>query len=129
MFPRFEGKDTTMEKEYFTIKEISQFLSLKQSSLYSKVESGAIPHYRIGRIILFRKTEVEQWMQTNRVGIIDSGKKAGDLFKSIRANTKLDVDRIVKRAIDEGKRNGYTGRHGKPDQIKGLRKEVEDGNL
>ena len=116
-----------MEKQYFTIKEISQLLSLKPSNLYSKVESGAIPYYRVGRLVLFRKAEVEEWMQTNRMGTIDSGGKAVGLLKSIRANSKLDADRIVKRAIDEGKRNGYTGRHGKPGRIKGLGKEVEDG--
>jgi excisionase family DNA binding protein len=118
-----------MDKQYYTIKEISQFLSLKQSSLYSKAKSGQIPHYQIGRLIRFKLTEVEQWMQTNRTGTIDSGKKAGELLKSIHANPKLDVNRIVKRAIDEGKRDGYTGCHGKPDQIKNLRKEVEDGTL
>jgi excisionase family DNA binding protein len=118
-----------MEKEYYTIKEIAQLLSLKESTLYSKVESGEIPHYRVDRLIRFKLTEVEEWMQTNRMGTVDSGKKAKELLKSIRSNPKSGVSRIIKRAIDEGKKNRYTGRHGKPDRTKGLGEEVEDGTL
>ena len=118
-----------MDKQYYTVKEISQFLSLKQSSLYSKVKSGQIPHYQIGRLIRFKLVEVEEWMQTNKIGTVDLGKKAGELLKSIHLNSKMDVNRIIKRAIDEGKRNGYIGHHGKPDRIKGLRKEARNGTL
>jgi len=81
-----------MDKQYYTVKEISQFLSLKQSSLYSKVKSGQIPHYQIGRLIRFKLVEVEKWMQTNKMETVDPGKRAGQLLKSIRLISKMDVN-------------------------------------
>lgn len=86
-----------MDKQYYTTKEISQLLSLKESTLYSKVKTAEIPHYRVGKLIRFKLTEVEEWMQTNRVGTVDSGKKAKELLKSIRPNPKFGVNRIISR--------------------------------
>jgi len=116
-----------MEKQYFTIKEISQFLSLRPSNLYSKVESGAIPHYRVGRLVLFRKSEVEEWMQKNRREITQPAKKARDIIKTLQSERPVDIERLRKKAIEEVTKKEYTSSREKPGRIKGLGKEVEDG--
>jgi len=41
----------------------------------------------------------------------------------------VDIGKVVKKAIEGVNGMGYTALHGKPDRIKGLRKEVEDGTL
>ena len=41
----------------------------------------------------------------------------------------MDIGKVVKKAIEGVNGMGYTALHGKPDRIKGLRKEVEDGTL
>jgi len=55
-----------MDKEFLNIKEVSQYLGIKISTLYFYVENGDIPHYRIGRLIRFKKQEVDQWMEGNK---------------------------------------------------------------
>ena len=40
-----------------------------------------------------------------------------------------DINRVVKKAIDEIKGVDYTASYGKPDQVKDLGKEVPDGTV
>lgn len=101
-------------REYLTIQQVADYLSIKTSSLYSKI--GEIPHYRIGRLLRFRKGEIDAWIET----------KKEDMSKIKRTRSGRrdvpDVDRIVRRAIDAAKVTGYDS-SGKSDRIKGLGKE------
>ena len=55
-----------MEKLLFDIEQISNYLSIKEKTIYSKVEKNEIPHYKIGRLIRFKKDEIDQWMESCR---------------------------------------------------------------
>ncbi len=55
-----------MEKAFLSIKEISDYLCLKVSTVYALVEQKKIPHYRIGRLIRFKKSEIDSWMDQNK---------------------------------------------------------------
>ena len=118
-----------MEKEYYTIKEISEFLSLKPSNLYSKVNSGSIPHYKVGRLILFKINEVEEWMEENKKQALGAEKKAKAILKSLRGKSNLDVEKLRDKVIEEVNGKVYSNNHGKLDQNKGLRKEVPNGSI
>ena len=117
-----------MEEKYSTVQEISQHLNLKCSTLYLLAEENRIPHYRIGRLIRFRKSEIDHWMEGHREDCIDISKKARRVLKAARGPVR-DIDRAVKKAIAEAKGVVYTASHGKPDQVKGLGKEVQDGSV
>ena len=105
-----------MENEFLTITDLSQYLNLKESTIYAKVEGGILPHYRIGRLIRFKKAEIDHWMEGQRraPGDIPLSK----LFKP--KNSSSPVDRIVRKAIDQEKGMQYNPVTGKPDQVKGL---------
>ncbi|NLW36664.1 MAG: helix-turn-helix domain-containing protein, partial [Syntrophorhabdus aromaticivorans] len=47
------GDECMGGREYLTIQQVADYLSIKPSSLYSKI--AEIPHYRIGRLLRFRK--------------------------------------------------------------------------
>ena len=57
-----------MEKLLFDIKQISNYLSIKEKTIYEKVESGEIPHYKIGRLLRFKKEEIDKWLETCESG-------------------------------------------------------------
>ena len=119
-----------MAKEYCSIGEVSEYLGIKKSTVYAKVEGKEIRHYRVGRRILFKPTEVEEWMQARKVETVDTGKKARELLRSARAvRPRMDIDRIVKKAVEEVQGSRYNQGHGKSDRIRGLGKEVEHGTL
>ena len=100
-----------------------EYLNLKESTIYAKVEGGILPHYRIGRLIRFKKAEIDHWMEGQRSAPrnIPSAK----LFKP--RNSSSPIDRIVRKAIDQEKGMQYNPVTGKPDQVKSLGKEVHNG--
>ena len=117
-----------MEKVYLNIEELSQYLGIKKSNLYGKVERKEIPFYRLGRLIMFKKEEIDVFMDKCRVECFDIKKEAERVMKSAN-RSNIDVNKVVKKAVEGVSEKRYTSGYGKPDHIKGLREEVEDGTL
>ena len=117
-----------MEKIFLNSDELSQYLGIKKSNLYAKVERREIPFYRLGRLIFFKKDEIDAFMDKCRVECFDIKKEAERVMKGSH-RSRVDIDRVIKNAIEGVNGKGYTSLHGKPDRVKGLRKEVEDGTL
>jgi excisionase family DNA binding protein len=112
-----------MAKEFLDIKELATCLNLKQSTLYSLVARGQIPHYRFGRLLRFKKAEIDYWLESHRIAQKDH---MGLRMEDISQDPTVDVvNSIVEKAIEEVTGKRYTPNHGKPDRVKGLRKEVE----
>jgi excisionase family DNA binding protein len=112
-------------KEFFTIEQLSEYLNLKRSTLYLQVEKGQIPHYRIGRLLRFKKGEIDSWIESHRIAPKNNrSPKIGDFAKDPPVAI---VNNMVEEAIEEVIGRRYTVRTGKPDRDKGLkRKEAED---
>ena len=115
-----------MTTQYLSIDEVSLYSGLKKSFIYSRVEAGDIPHYKIGRLIRFKKEDFDVWMEDHKVDAISPDRKARQILETVN-RSHLNIDRLVKKTVAEAKENDYTSRQGKPDQIRGLRKEVENG--
>jgi excisionase family DNA binding protein len=78
-----------------TIKEVSEFLKVKQSTLYSWVNQKRIPSFKLNGLWRFDMEEIEEWVKESyRVRVVHqriTKKKSG----------KKDIDRIIKHAIGE----------------------------
>jgi len=117
-----------MEKEFFNIKELSEYLGIKKSFLYSRVEKKEIPHYRVGRLVRFKKSEIDPWMEEFKSEPLDLQPKARRIQEHIRKDP-IDIDAMVNKNIAEAKGLNYTSNPGKSDRIEDLGKEVEDGTI
>ncbi|MGD0917319.1 MAG: helix-turn-helix domain-containing protein [Thermodesulfobacteriota bacterium] len=106
-------------KDILTIEEVADFLRMKKSSLYAKVEARQIPCLHIGRLLRFRRSDIEVWLEKLKAEPVERRRRAAP-----RSCKRIDVDVIVQRAVAEAKAAGYNSHQGKPDQIRGLRKEV-----
>ena len=113
---------------FWSIQDLSNYLGIKTSTLYAWVGEKKIPHYKVGQLVRFKKSEIDLWMQGNRKECVDPEKASRKALRPPK-RAKQDVGQIIQKAIDEVKREGYTARHGKPDQVKGLGKEVLNGTL
>jgi excisionase family DNA binding protein len=129
-----------MDSRYLSINDLSAYLGIKPKTIYAKVKE--IPHYKVGRLIRFRKDEVDAWMMKHRVGEgeNDQDEKQGHGSSTPTTDPALesprtrrsrkrrspitDIDRMISKAIDQVKVGGYTASHGKSDQVKGSGKEV-----
>jgi excisionase family DNA binding protein len=116
-----------MDKEFLTISELSKYLKIKPSTLYSWVKAEEIPHYRLHKIVRFKKEDIDAWIEGHKRES-NSDKRVRNILKAIR-KSKMSVDVFLKKTIDEVKGNRYNPLHGRPDQIKDLRREAEDGTL
>ena len=117
-----------MENVFLTIIEISAYLNLKPSTIYAMVAEKRIPHFKVGRLVRFKKAEIDLWMEANKREVVDVSKTASKILRAKRRPTR-DISGVVKKAIADAKGVRYTASHGKPDQVKGLGKEVLDGSV
>jgi len=125
---RTTANPVSLSPEFLGIKVVSQYLGIQPSTLYCLAEEQKIPHYRIGRLIRFKRSEIDAWMDGNKRACIDPEQAARKALGTVQ-KPKIDIDRIVRKAIDGTRGQGYTTPHGKPDQVKGLGKEVKNGTL
>lgn len=105
-----------MDDSFWDIKDLSLYLKVKEKTLYAMV--CGIPHYRVGKLIRFKKDEIEVWMESNRVKSQAEYKKIKEKRKTIGRNN-LHVDRLIRKAIDQTKQESYNPTHGKSDRIEG----------
>jgi len=118
-----------LSQGFLNIRQVADYLGIKVSTLYSLVEEKKIPHYRIGRQIRFKRSDIDAWMDNQKEEMVDAKVEARKVIGSLQKRSNIDVDRIVKKSIDEVKGKGYISQYGKPDQARGLRKEVKDGTI
>jgi len=126
-----------MYNEYLTIHALAAYLSIKPKNLYSRVKE--IPHYKVGRLIRFKRVDVDAWMEQHRVAktektltVPENGsepvQEAPETRKPrkrrVRRGPITDIDRMVRNTIDQVTTEYYSPGHGKSDQVKGSGKEV-----
>lgn len=77
---------------------------------------------------MFKKDEIDDFMKLCRVECFNIKKESKRILRGAN-RSEMDINNVVKKAIDQGRGREYTPSHGEPDQIKGLREEVKDGGL
>jgi len=112
------------ENVFWDIQDLSHYLKVKVKTLYAMLQE--IPHYRIGKLIRFKKVEIDAWMDSRRAAQEDKTWQKVERKPTAAAN--LHIDKLIRNAIDQAKEAGYNPNHGKSDLIKGLMgKEVDHG--
>lgn len=59
-----------MSDGIMTIKEIAEYLKIKEKTAYALTAKGSLPGFKMGGSWRFRKSEIDQWIkkQENRKG-------------------------------------------------------------
>jgi len=92
-----------MTEKFLTVEEVAEYLSISRATVYQWASEKRIPHYKLGRAVRFKQTEIESWLS----------EKCKQEPISIEARTKkilrkpdrdIDVNMIVKKAIVEVKK-------------------------
>lgn len=55
-----------MQEQFIDVVDVANFLKVKKRTAYHIVATLNIPHYRVGRLIRFKLSEVENWMTKNK---------------------------------------------------------------
>jgi len=112
---------------FWDIADLSSYLKVKIKTLYTMISE--IPHYRVGKLIRFKKQEIDSWMENRRdkahAGIKKTKKAKGK--QSDKGNTH--IDNLIRKAIDQSKIEVYNPGNGKSDRIEGPNKEINNGSI
>jgi len=101
-----------------TVKELSKFIRVKESTLYAWANNGLIPCHRLNSLLRFDLEEIEEWIKEPR-------HIPEQLFvMPVKSVKPQNIDTIIKNAVDAVKGKRYNKASGKPDRNQGLRKEV-----
>ena len=100
-----------------SIKELSQFLNVKESTLYAWVHNGTIPFYKLNGLIRFDLEEIKEWVRNSKPS-------SNNVTFSPRKSKGLDVDKIVKKAVEDVTNKRYNPSKRETSLDQALRKEV-----
>jgi excisionase family DNA binding protein len=107
------------------IQDLSDYLKVKTKTIYAMIFD--IPHYRFGKLIRFKKQEIEAWIDSKRA-IRREVKMPQKARRKPSKVANKHIDGLIRNAIDQTREEGYNPDHGKSDHIKGLMgKEVGHG--
>lgn len=56
-----------MEPKYLNAQEASFYLGMPLATLYGYTHRKQIPHYKRGRILMFERADLDQWMSQLKV--------------------------------------------------------------
>ncbi len=62
-------------KEVLTCEEAARYMGISKSYLYKLTMRREIPHFKpSGKVVYFNRSELEQWLQSNRVTTVDEAR-------------------------------------------------------
>ncbi|MBI1912234.1 MAG: helix-turn-helix domain-containing protein [Deltaproteobacteria bacterium] len=99
-----------------TIKEISETLKVKESTLYSWVHNGIVPFYKLNGLLRFDMAEIMEWVKNSKPIAYKPNKE-------LKRAQSEDINLIVKRAIEQAKGKRYNPSKRETSLSQGLRKE------
>ena len=63
------------EDKLLNVKQVAQYLQLKESTIYSWAQDGKIPAIKIGRTWRFRRSDLDSWLALHLKGSSELGEE------------------------------------------------------
>ncbi|NUM58137.1 MAG: helix-turn-helix domain-containing protein [Bdellovibrionaceae bacterium] len=52
-------------EQYLNIDQVAEFLQLPKSWIYERTRNNTIPHYKMGKYLRFKKSDLDTWISKN----------------------------------------------------------------
>lgn len=75
-----DALSTNQVSDVMNFDQCLQMTGFSSALLYRMTSNREIPHYKKGRLLFFKRSEVEAWLLENRVKTQDEEKLETDLF-------------------------------------------------
>jgi len=72
--------------ELMDIKEVVSYLKISSSAIYKLTASNGIPHYKNGKKVYFKKSEIDDWIFAKRIKTMDEIET--EAMEYLRKNTR-----------------------------------------
>ena len=57
-----------MEDRWLSVEEIAAYLGVKRDTVYKWKRLKGMPHHKVGRLVKFRREEVDKWVLSGKAG-------------------------------------------------------------
>ncbi len=84
-------------EEPLNIDQAARFLGLKKGTIYNMISRKVIPYYKVGRRVLFRRSDLEVWFKSRFIPCVSSPRGPGKKPRRVNA----DVQETVKNAVEQ----------------------------
>ena len=121
------AENQIIDNGFWDIADLSSYLKVKIKTLYAMTAN--IPHYRVGKLIRFKKQEIDSWMENKRIKALDGINKSKNIKGKQSDKGNNHIDKLIRKVIDQSKNEVYNHDHGKSDRIGGLIKETNNGSI
>ena len=64
----YRASTTMIASDVMTVREVADYLKVKDRTIYRLVANGEIPGFKVGGSWRFRKAEIDRWTEANAVG-------------------------------------------------------------
>lgn len=88
-------------KEFYTIAELSELLSIPRPTLYAMTTRGDVPAFKIGKALRFKIVDIENWLAGKKIINGSEDKKARDVVKSMKKTGDVNLDKLIANARKE----------------------------
>ncbi|MDR0474149.1 MAG: helix-turn-helix domain-containing protein [Treponema sp.] len=68
---------------YLTVEELASHLKLAEQTIRRWVLNREIPFHKIKKVIRFRLSEIERWIENGRSSLLAQGKQENGLFEEL----------------------------------------------
>ncbi|MFZ4396977.1 MAG: helix-turn-helix domain-containing protein [Kiritimatiellia bacterium] len=55
-----------MDDRWLSVEEIAPYLGVKPDTVYKWLRLKGMPHHKVGRLVKFRKEEIDRWVKSGR---------------------------------------------------------------
>jgi excisionase family DNA binding protein len=55
-----------MDDRWLSVEEIAPYLGVKRDTVYKWLRLKGMPHHKVGRLVKFRKEEIDQWVKSGK---------------------------------------------------------------
>ena len=114
------------QKNLLTVTELSEYLNIKEKTIYAKVKAGGIPCYRFGSLIRFHLNEVDECLKNCRNNYkpeVNQPKGKKNRKKSPKLSDN-HVDKIIRNIIDEVTSKDYHNVKGNQTGSRPMRRKI-----
>lgn len=69
---RETAENESCNGEYISIEELSNLTGLSKATIYGKRSRRELPAYKFGRELRFKRSEVENWIRSKRLTVLEA---------------------------------------------------------
>ena len=62
----FNSKGNPMENRWFTVDDVSKYLSVTKDTIYKWIDNRNMPAHKVGRKWMFQRDEIDEWVKSGK---------------------------------------------------------------